>query len=151
VVSLASVPLPPLSSGCARKQGRAGRRGGGRAGDRDGVAGEGPAGEVRPAAQEPLRGGPAQMARRRLRRQEPAPPVPHGRRPRHAPPERPQAPIHPGTYRARAPTAAAASLLRLILLMEPLLLALGKEPGRPHLCFSISLHWTRVLDDEQLL
>ncbi|KAL5647333.1 hypothetical protein ACJX0J_041688, partial [Zea mays] len=42
----------------------------------------------------PLRGGPAQMARRRLRRQEPAPPVPHGRRPRHAPPERPQAPIH---------------------------------------------------------
>jgi hypothetical protein len=32
-------------------------------------------------------------------------------------------------------------LLRLILLIEPLLLALGKEPGRPHLCFSISLHW----------
>ena len=67
------------------------------AGRRDGVAGEEPAGEVRPAAQEPLRGGPAPMARRRLRRQEPAPPLPHGRRPRLAPTERAQATIRPGT------------------------------------------------------
>lgn len=60
--------------------------------------GEVPAGQLRPAGQEPLRGGAAPLAlrRRQPRRQEPSPPLPPRARPRPAPPGRRQAPLRPG-------------------------------------------------------
>ena len=59
------------------------------------------------------------MALRRLRRQEPPPALPHGRRPRQPQPERGAPAIHPGTHTTLLPVATTHLTAQLGLALTP--------------------------------